>query len=289
MSDSSLSAAAEETLVQQFLLAASRAQRRSVIPAEHSIAKPDFVDQFRYACVGIAESCGWLSFVDQAVIDRYETSYSMHITAQSSRLYRNALKRLIDIFLVLLVLPIYVPLLLVIAVSVRVTSPGPVFFSHRRIRQRGAFFSMWKFRTMCVNSAEVLEDYLRDNPKARFEWRRNHRLRHDPRITPIGLFLRKYSLDELPQLWNIFAGDMSFVGPRPIVAAEVEKYGEHFADYVSVQPGLTGLWQVSGRGQVSYRERVHLDVTYAHRVSFLTDLRILLRSFGALVNEDGSF
>ncbi len=153
----------------------------------------------------------------------------------------------------------------------------------------GAFFSMWKFRTMCVNSAEVLEQHLAEHPKARAEWNRTHKLRKDPRITRIGSFLRRYSLDELPQLWNVLAGQMSLVGPRPIVAAEVEKYGDCFDCYCRVQPGLTGLWQVSGRSSLSYDERVALDCQYVKQWSLSEDVKILTKTFSTVVNQDGAF
>ena len=130
---------------------------------------------------------------------------------------------------------------------------------------------MWKFRTMCVNSAEVLEDYLAQHPEARAEWNKTHKLRNDPRITRWGVFLRRYSLDELPQLWNVLMGQMSLVGPRPIVAAEVEKYGDCFDCYCRVKPGLTGLWQVSGRSELSYDDAGCLG----------------LRICGALVADEG--
>jgi lipopolysaccharide/colanic/teichoic acid biosynthesis glycosyltransferase len=157
------------------------------------------------------------------------------------------LKRVLDLVAVLIASPLLLPLFLVVACLVRFTSAGPVLYSHRRIRQNGAFFSMWKFRTMCVNSAEVLESHLAASPAARAEWNRSHKLRKDPRVTPMGLFLRKYSLDELPQIWNVLTGEMSLVGPRPIVAAEIAKYKDTFGLYCRVKPGLTGLWQVSGR------------------------------------------
>ena len=176
-----------------------------------------------------------------------------------------------------------------IAAAIRVSSPGPIFFFHRRIRAHGAFFSMWKFRTMCVNSAEVLENYLAAHPEARAEWRQTHKLQNDPRVTPVGTFLRRTSLDELPQFWNVFTGSMSLVGPRPIVAAEVEKYGEFFADYCTVKPGLTGLWQVSGRSKVSYGERVQFDRRYAQEWSFFGDIRILFRTVISVVKQDGAW
>ena len=198
-------------------------------------------------------------------------------------------KRGLDLLLVLLCMPILLLVIAAIALAIRVTSPGPIFFSHRRIRGHGRFFSMWKFRTMCVDSAEVLENYLAANPAARAEWRKDHKLKFDPRVTPVGEFLRRTSLDELPQIWNVLTGTMSLVGPRPIVAAEVEKYGDFFADYCLVKPGVTGLWQVSGRSQISYPERVQLDRHYAHHWSLAADVRILCRTLSSVVNQDGAY
>jgi lipopolysaccharide/colanic/teichoic acid biosynthesis glycosyltransferase len=199
------------------------------------------------------------------------------------------IKRCCDVFLVLISMPVTLPILGVVSAVVMLSSPGPVFYSHRRIRKSGAFFSMWKFRTMCVNSAEVLEDYLARNPEAHAEWNETHKLRKDPRITLLGGFLRRYSLDELPQLWNVLVGQMSLVGPRPIVAAEVEKYGDCFDCYCRVKPGLTGLWQVSGRSELSYEARVVLDCNYVKRWSLSKDVVILLRTFSSVVNQDGAF
>jgi len=181
------------------------------------------------------------------------------------------------------------PILGAVSAVILLNSPGPVFYSHLRIRKNGAFFSMWKFRTMCVNSSEVLEEYLARHPAAHAEWSQTHKLRKDPRITPLGGFLRRYSLDELPQLWNVLMGQMSLVGPRPIVAAEVEKYGDSFESYCSVKPGLTGLWQVSGRSELSYDARVALDTEYVERWSLTKDLMILLKTFASVVNQDGAF
>jgi lipopolysaccharide/colanic/teichoic acid biosynthesis glycosyltransferase len=199
------------------------------------------------------------------------------------------IKRCSDVFLVLISMPVMLPLLGVVSAVVMLSSPGPIFYSHRRIRKSGAFFSMWKFRTMCVNSAEVLDEYLAQHPSAHAEWNETHKLRKDPRITPLGGVLRRYSLDELPQLWNVLAGQMSLVGPRPIVAAEVEKYGDCFECYCRVKPGLTGLWQVSGRSELSYDARVALDCEYVERWSLTKDFMILLRTFSSVVNQDGAF
>ena len=199
------------------------------------------------------------------------------------------IKRCMDLLVAFLCLPVLLPLIAGIALAVRLSSPGPIFFSHRRIRGHGRFFSMWKFRTMCVNSAEVLETYFASNPEARDEWKKDHKLKKDPRVTRVGEFLRRTSLDELPQIWNVLAGSMSLVGPRPIVAAEVEKYGEYFSDYCMVKPGVTGLWQVSGRSRISYEERVQLDRRYARTWSLGGDLRILGRTLNSVVNQDGAY
>jgi lipopolysaccharide/colanic/teichoic acid biosynthesis glycosyltransferase len=198
-------------------------------------------------------------------------------------------KRCADIFLVLVSMPVMLLILGIVSAVVMFSSPGPVFYSHRRIRKGGAFFSMWKFRTMCVDSAEVLEDYLTQHPEARAEWNKTHKLRRDPRITRLGVFLRRYSLDELPQLWNVLMGQMSLVGPRPIVAAEVEKYRECFDCYCRVKPGLTGLWQVSGRSELSYDARVALDCEYVEHWSLAKDVVILLKTFASVVNQDGAY
>ncbi|MDE1154394.1 MAG: sugar transferase [Acidobacteriaceae bacterium] len=232
------------------------------------------------------------STLEHAGFDLPEASAAHPVSSYASpqRLLRyRVIKRLIDVALILLMSPILIPVVLLIALAVRVTSPGPIFFSHRRIRAHGDFFSMWKFRTMCVNSAEVLEEYLKHNPQARAEWLKNHKLKNDPRVTSVGDFLRRTSLDELPQLWNVLTGSMSLVGPRPIVAAEVEKYGRYFADYSSVKPGLTGLWQVSGRSRTSYAERVQLDRQYAREWSLRMDLKILVRTVTSVVNQDGAY
>ncbi len=199
------------------------------------------------------------------------------------------LKRALDIFLVLLFSPVLIPVFLMVAAAVRISSPGSIFFAHRRVSTHGAFFTMWKFRTMCSNSAEVLESYLIANPEARLEWYRTRKLKEDPRITPLGMLLRRSSLDELPQFWNVLTGSMSLVGPRPIVAAEVEKYGDGFASYCALKPGITGLWQISGRSSTSYEMRVELDRKYAATWSLSGDLLILCKTLLSVVNQDGAY
>jgi len=198
-------------------------------------------------------------------------------------------KRVLDVGLILLASPVLLLVVGVIAVAVRMSGPGPVFFTHRRIRCHGTFFTMWKFRTMCVNSAEVLASYVASSPEAQREWARSHKLHSDPRITRVGAFLRRTSLDELPQMWNVLNGTMSLVGPRPIVAAEVEKYGEFFADYCKVTPGVTGLWQISGRSFLTYDERVRIDSRYVREWSLTGDLVILAKTMVSVVKQHGAF
>ena len=215
---------------------------------------------------------------------------SERTNAAPSEFFRyRMIKRCCDVFLVLISMPVMLPILGAVSTVVMLSSPGPIFYSHRRIRKSGAFFSMWKFRTMCVNSAEVLDDYLRQHPKAHTEWNETHKLRKDPRITPLGGFLRRYSLDELPQLWNVLVGQMSLVGPRPIVAAEVEKYGDYFECYCRVKPGLTGLWQVSDRADGNLEVQETLDTYYIRNWSLWLDLYILARTVRAVLFPNGAY
>lgn len=198
-------------------------------------------------------------------------------------------KRVVDVLTCFALIPLLLPLCALIALLVKITSHGPVFFSHQRIRQDGEFFSMWKFSTMCQNSAQVLEQHLRDNPEAREEWARTHKLQRDPRVTSLGFFLRRYSLDEIPQFWNVLRGEMALVGPRPIVRTEIEKYGDCFACYCQMKPGLTGLWQVSGRNALTYPERVALDCRFVREWSPWLEAKTLLRTIPAVIRSDGAF
>ena len=211
------------------------------------------------------------------------------VDSPTTRFSYAVLKRASDVFLVLLFAPVWTPICLLLALAVMITSPGPIFFSHRRIGRSGKFFSMWKFRTMCVNSAEVLEQHLAKHRELRAEWAENHKLKCDPRVTALGRFLRRSSLDELPQLWNVLTGRMSLVGPRPIVAAEAEKYGRDFAYYLAVKPGIAGLWQASGRSTLSYDERVALDRRYVEEWSLWGDFRILAKTITKVANSHGAY
>lgn len=181
------------------------------------------------------------------------------------------------------------PLLIMLAVFIRVKDPGPVLFAHRRIGKGGKAFYCLKFRTMTVNADPILARHLAEHPEAAQEWRETQKLRNDPRVTPLGAMLRRTSLDELPQLINILKGEMSLVGPRPIVMDEVSHYGSAIRDYMAVRPGLTGLWQVSGRSDVGYRERVMLDQQYVRQRNFWVDLGIILRTVSVVLRRQGSY
>jgi exopolysaccharide production protein ExoY len=180
------------------------------------------------------------------------------------------------------------PLILVIVLLIR-REGEPVLFRHKRIGLNGRVFHCLKFRTMVHNAEQVLRDMLRDHPELRDEWTQNHKLRKDPRVTRVGRFLRLTSLDELPQLWNIVLGDMSLVGPRPVVRAELLRYGRSVANYLAVRPGLTGLWQVKGRSDTTYRRRVAMDTYYVHNQCLLLDLGILAATAAAVWRRAGAY
>jgi Undecaprenyl-phosphate galactose phosphotransferase WbaP len=198
-------------------------------------------------------------------------------------------KRTCDLTLTLLGGVVCLPVIALVALAIKLSSRGPVFFGHERIGRYGHRFKALKFRTMVTNGDAVLAAHLAENPEARDQWRRDHKLKHDPRITPIGRILRKTSLDELPQLWNVLRGEMSLIGPRPIVHEEISNYGDDFDVYLQALPGITGLWQVSGRNDISYRQRVSLDVEYVVTWSIWLDALILLRTAFVVVCQRGAY
>jgi len=172
---------------------------------------------------------------------------------------------------------------------IKLDSPGPAFYGHRRLGARDTHFRCWKFRTMHMNAEHLLDKYLQDNPELQAEWEQNQKLRDDPRVTRIGWYLRKTSLDELPQLWNVFRGEMSLTGPRPIVDAEVHKYGEVYELYRRIRPGMSGFWQVSGRSEIDYGERVAMDSYYVRNWSVWLDLMILARTAKIVLLGRGAY
>ena len=181
------------------------------------------------------------------------------------------------------------PLLLFIAVWIYKDSPGPVIFKHMRIGKNGKAFPCYKFRTMCVDAKEKLAELLKNNPQARKEWEHDFKLKNDPRITKSGAFLRKTSLDELPQIINVLRGEMSLVGPRPVIQEELARYHEFVGDYLMVRPGITGLWQVSGRSDTTYDERVQMDSWYVRNWSVWLDVMLLWRTVKAVVMRKGAY
>jgi Undecaprenyl-phosphate galactose phosphotransferase WbaP len=198
-------------------------------------------------------------------------------------------KRAIDLLIVCSTLPVVGLTVLLLGILVRLESPGPIFYGHRRIGRSHSTFLTWKIRTMHVSGDELLERALAGDGALREEWLRDRKLRCDPRITRVGRFLRKTSLDELPQFWNVLRGEMSLVGPRPIVEEEVAAYGMNFSLYCRVTPGLTGLWQVSGRNEVSLCDRVRLDSYYVRNWSPWLDLHILARTAKVVLTGQGAY
>lgn len=197
--------------------------------------------------------------------------------------------RVLDIVLASVALVFLAPLMVAVGLAVWLQDGGPCFYAQTRIGLGGVGFKCFKFRSMLVDADQRLKTLLAEDPVARAEWDRDHKLRNDPRITALGSFLRRSSVDEIPQLFNVLRGEMSLVGPRPIVAAEAARYQHYIRDYCSVTPGITGLWQVSGRNDVSYRRRVALDVTYARSKSLLLDLKILMATVPAVLLRKGSY
>lgn len=201
---------------------------------------------------------------------------------------RSAPKRAFDVLVSSVALLFVLPFFALLALMIKLQDGGDVFFVQKRIGAGGRVFNCIKFRTMVVDAQARLEHLLATDMDARAEWMANQKLTKDPRITALGRFLRKSSLDELPQLWNILCGDMSVVGPRPIINNEVEKYGTHFEEYAAVRPGLTGLWQVSGRSETTYDERVELDAKYVQEWSFLSDVAIVFKTVPAILMSKGA-
>ena len=197
--------------------------------------------------------------------------------------------RVLDLWVAVLALLLFGPVMALVALSVASERRGPILFRHTRIGKGGVSFRVYKFRTMAVDSDRILAEHLAANPEAAAEWALNHKLKKDPRVSSWGRLLRQASLDELPQLFNVLRGEMSIVGPRPIVAGEVSRYGRAFKHYCAVQPGLTGIWQVSGRNDISYKRRVAMDALYSRRKSVLLDMLLITATIPAVLARKGSY
>lgn len=196
-----------------------------------------------------------------------------------------AVKRLFDILLSAFMIIILLPLFAILALFTGIASKGAPFFTHERIGKNGKNIHIFKFRTMVVNAEAMIKDFT---PEQREEWEKNFKLKNDPRVTGIGKFLRKTSLDELPQLFNILFGDLSFVGPRPVIEEELEWYGDNKDKFLSVTPGLTGWWACSGRSQIGYPERCDYELYYVDHASILLDLKVIFKTFAVVISHDGA-
>lgn len=195
------------------------------------------------------------------------------------------IKRSFDVFVSLVALIFLSPILIVVAILIKVTSKGPVFFKHKRVGRNGEQFMILKFRTMKINAEDLIKEFT---PEQKKEWEQNFKLENDPRITGIGNFLRKTSIDELPQLYNILCGDMSIVGPRPVIEKELEWYGERKSLLLSVRPGLTGYWASHGRSNVEYPKRCDLELFYVKNCSLWLDIKIILKTFISVLIREGA-
>jgi len=198
-------------------------------------------------------------------------------------------KRIMETTLIILSTPFLIALFAVVALLIKLSSPGPVFYKHRRIGLDGKELWIWKFRTMAYDADAALKERLKKNPALQMEWETSFKLKDDPRITNIGRILRRTSLDEIPQIWNVLKGEMSLIGPRPIVTEEIALYGDEFEIYKQVLPGITGLWQISGRNDLPYHDRVKLDVYYIQNWSIWLDIHILMHTILAALQARGAY
>ncbi len=198
-------------------------------------------------------------------------------------------KTLFDFSFSFLLFFLLFPLNIFIILILFFLSDSKVFFIHERIGKNGKKFNLYKFRTMKHSRDKILDKYFQENPDQKIYWQKNRKLKNDPRITKIGYLLREFSIDELPQIFNILKGDMSFIGPRPIVEEELHKYGSKISDYKSVKPGLSGLWQVSGRNNTTYHDRVLLDCLYISKMSFSLDLKIFFKTIYVVFSRKGAY
>ena len=218
-----------------------------------------------------------------------EKVFMLSIRNNLARRRNRLAKRIFDLVATICCGLLILPILLVLAVLVGIDNRGRIIFAHRRVGRNGKLFPCYKFQSMVSDAQERLEEYLAQNPEARKEWEGSFKLTNDPRVTKLGAFLRKTSLDELPQLWNVLMGDMSLVGPRPIVTKEIERYGDYIREYYMVPPGITGMWQVNGRSDTTYEERVAMDTWYVRNWSVWIDLVYLFKTVKTVFTGKGAY
>ena len=214
---------------------------------------------------------------------------SLELDQRLTLFFPRLIKRCFDLAVSITLALLLSPLLLLIGAAVRFTSRGPIFYGQQRIGKNQQVFKVWKFRTMVVNADAVLQSHLDADPELREEWECDHKLKRDPRVTSVGRLLRKSSLDELPQLWNVICGEMSLVGPRPITDSEGVRYGKSFGQYLRVTPGVTGLWQISGRNDTTYELRTRIDDYYVRNWSLYLDMYIVFRTFKTILFSEGAY
>ncbi len=259
-----------------------RAESTTEITAD--VSQPDgswrAAPKGRYGAFHIVE-------VERRAPDRIDLSFFKSISANHWTAY-DGFKRGLDVVGALLALALLSPLILGIVV-ISFASGGSPIFKHRRVGKDGVFFDCLKFRTMVPNANEVLQALLDSDRQIKEEWLRHHKLKVDPRVTRLGRFLRRTSLDEVPQLWNVLLGNMSLVGPRPVVPEELRRYGKWVREFLSAPPGITGLWQVSGRNDTDYRRRVALDICYVRSRDWFLDLCILAKTLPAVFAKRGAY
>lgn len=218
-----------------------------------------------------------------------EKVFMLSIRNNLARRRNRLAKRIFDLVATICGGFLILPILLILAILVGIDNKGRIIFAHRRVGRNGKLFPCYKFQSMVSDAQERLEEYLAKNPEARKEWEESFKLTNDPRVTKLGAFLRKTSLDELPQLWNVLMGDMSLVGPRPIVTKEVERYGDYIREYYMVPPGITGMWQVNGRSDTTYEERVAMDTWYVRNWSVWIDLVYLFKTVKTVFTGKGAY
>ncbi len=232
-----------------------------------------------------------MDWLEGASVRIHDYEGLMGIEAQKNTLnpVESGIKRGMDILVAILIGLVAVPLMMIVAMFIKMDSPGPVFYKQERAGKQGRPFRIYKFRTMVRDADRLLAEYLERHPEARREWEQDQKLRFDPRITRIGRLLRRYSIDELPQLFNVVRGEMSLAGPRPMMMEQTSLYGEHIDAYYGVRPGITGFWQVSGRNSKTFQERIHYDQYYIRNWSIWLDLYILFRTVWVVLSRDGAY
>jgi lipopolysaccharide/colanic/teichoic acid biosynthesis glycosyltransferase len=207
-------------------------------------------------------------------------------TVDISNAYQRGGKRCLDLFFSVILLPVLAPVIGILTILIIMTFGSPIF-GHTRIGRNGKIFTCWKLRTMRPNAQNLLDEYLAHNPAAAKEWEQTQKLKNDPRVTPFGRFLRRTSLDELPQIWNVIRGEMSLVGPRPITQNELSRYGTSAPEYLATRPGVTGVWQIYGRSNGCYKERVQMDTFYCRAISVHHDLMLIVMTLFVILRTTG--